>query len=228
MKTTVRYPGQKKIAGVYQAIINEIPPYKTFIEGFAGSAQISRLLLSSGGTYVLNDLDGSGTDDFDCSGQGVKRFSFDINDLLFLCRVFNTDAFLFLDPPYLHSTRPSNTKLYKFEMSVLQHKKFLLSVRSYSGKCLIIHPKCDLYDNELKGWRTRTIKIRYHGKTSIETLYMNYDKPSTLQLDSYLGDQCWDRQRIKRKSDSLIAKMSALPSLERQYVLSRLFSKFDY
>jgi hypothetical protein len=44
----------------------------------------------------------------------------------------------------------------------------------------------------------------------------------TLQNDSLLGKDCWDRQRIKRKCERLIKKLSALPVLEKKYILDRI------
>ena len=37
------YPGGKNGAGVYQAIINQMPPHQTYIEGFLGSGAVLRM-----------------------------------------------------------------------------------------------------------------------------------------------------------------------------------------
>ena len=59
LNTTVRYPGQKKIPGVYQKIINQIPDHTVYYELFAGSAQIAKLLSvgSKAAKIHLNDID---------------------------------------------------------------------------------------------------------------------------------------------------------------------------
>lgn len=228
-----KYPGQKKIYGVYHKIINEIPAHSNYYELFAGSAQIAQLLLaaSPGGTvnFVLNDLSTAVTDtyNFNCreqvryAGITVKNNkAIDIIQSELAAAL--TNHFVFMDPPYIHSSRPTNTKLYDFEMTDADHLQLLNAVLQLNCYCMIIHPKCDLYDKMLAGWRKVQIKIRYNRKTSIECLYMNYPPPSTLQTDKYLGDNCWDRQRIKRKSDRLIKKITELPELERKYLMSRL------
>lgn len=91
---------------------------------------------------------------------------------------------------------------------------------------MIIHPKCELYDNGLKDWRKVEVKIRYNNKTSIECLYMNYKEPGILQEDGYLGKDCWDRQRIKRKATRFLNKLIQLPELERNLILNKIKIQF--
>lgn len=223
------YPGQKKIYGLYHKIINQIPGHTVYYELFAGSAQISLLLHPTSGTVriVLNDIDRSVTDkyNFTTGAEILNKSAIDI--MKTNLSTAGTDTFIFMDPPYLHSTRPNNTKLYKYEMSDSDHVQFLASVLQLKCNCMIIHPKCDLYDKYLSNWRTIQIKVRYHNKTSVECIYMNYEVPRILQTDMFLGDDCWDRQRIKRKSDRLINKISKLPELEKNYILERLKNKFN-
>lgn len=138
----------------------------------------------------------------------------------------DTDTFVFMDPPYHHSTRPNNIKLYDYEMDNNDHVQLLQSLLQLKCNCMIIHPKCNLYDGYLREWRILQLKIRYHNKTSIENLYMNYNS-GPLQIDKYLGIDCWDRQRIKRKSERLISKLSVLPEQERQYLINRIINKFS-
>lgn len=132
------------------------------------------------------------------------------------------DKMIYMDPPYLHSTRPGNTELYEYEMTDADHTELLLSMRDLKFNCMVIHPKCDLYDDYLKDWRKVLLKIRYHRKTSLECLYMNYEKPTALQADIYLGKDFTDRQRIKRKAQRFIDKFKALQPLERKYIMDRL------
>lgn len=248
----MNYPGHKKIYGVYHKIINEIPPHKIFYELFAGSAAISKLLYPSSFNpdiqlqptvrsgndpiIILNDLlpvhtvknicmdRPDLTVKNNCIGHNVKfqqRNAFDI--LQTELTVSDLNTFIFIDPPYLHSTRPNNTKLYKYELTESDHIQLITSVLQLQCNVMIIHPKCSLYDNSyLKHWRQVPIKIRYHNKLSLECLYMNYAAPDKLQNDSLLGKDCWDRQRIKRKGDRLVNKLLALPELERNYVINKI------
>lgn len=223
------YPGQKKILGLYHKIINQIPKHEIYYELFAGSGAIAKILIEkkSKAKFYLNDIDKCITDKLNCTVLEAEILNVDASKLLKKLIAAGTDTFIFIDPPYLHSTRPNSTKLYANEMSDADHKQLLSSVLQLNCNVMIVHPLCDLYDNWLKGWRKVLIKIRYHNKTSLECLYMNYDVPGTLQIDSLLGKDCWDRQRIKRKAISLVKKLKALPEQERNYVITRVQESFS-
>lgn len=87
---------------------------------------------------------------------------------------------------------------------------------------MIIHPKCELYDEFLHDWRKVEVKVRYHQKTQIECLYMNYPDPIELQDYSYLGNDCWERQRISRKVEAYKKKFEKMPVLERNCIIEKL------
>lgn len=223
------YTGHKDINGVYHKIINNIPEHKIYKEIFCGSSRIAKKLISAvpaGVKYYLNDLDRSVTDKLDCTGPDVFISNCNALKLLLELLTAGTDTFVFMDPPYLHSTRPNSTKLYKYEMTDKHHIEMLTSVLQLKCNVMIIHPKCPLYDKMLSSWRKVEVKIRYNKKTSIECLYMNYD-PGILQTNIYLGDDCWDRQRIKRKAKSLIKKLAALPDQERRYLTDEIRKHFN-
>jgi hypothetical protein len=71
----------------------------------------------------------------------------------------------------------------------------------------------------LPGWNKEKKKVRYHNNTVNECIYYNYTKPSVLQTYEYLGNDCWDRQRIKRKIKRLFNKLMDLPEIERNAIL---------
>lgn len=222
-----KYTGQKKIYGVYHKIINEIPACRKFVELFGGSAQITKLLLEATPPQfaIVNEIDRSVTVNYDFTGHNVTVKNENANYLIVTeLSGAGKDTVAYLDPPYHHSTRPTNTELYNYEMTHEHHVQLLSNVLQLKCNVLIIHPKCELYDTMLKDWRKVPVKIRYHRKTSLEYIYMNYERPDALQTDMYLGDDCWDRQRIKRKCKRLIDKLQALPIQERTYILSRLKS----
>lgn len=221
------YPGNKAIPGVIHKIINQIPDCYNFYELFAGSAAVSQYLsvLARAHTvkYFINDVDPAVTVKFNYpAGSLVTNFeALDIIKSLLTVPAVSAWNFIFLDPPYLHNTR-SNSELYKYEMTVLDHEQLLSTVRDLKHNCMIIHPACDLYNHVLKSFRKVHLYIRYHSKTSHEVLYMNYPEPQTLLTYDLYGSDCWDRERIKRKGDRLIKKISGLPVLEQKYIVSRL------
>lgn len=56
MVDVMNYPGGKNGAGVYQTIINQIPPHRVYVEAFAGSAAVWRFKRPAELSYLL-DLD---------------------------------------------------------------------------------------------------------------------------------------------------------------------------
>ena len=225
------YPGNKNIPGLIQKIVNQIPPCTDFYELFAGTAAVSTFL-SRGSTekpiFHINDLDPHVADNFVYPSGSIISNLPAVDIIKFLSTLpAHLNFFVFIDPPYHHTTRPFNKELYKFEMSHIDHIELLSSVQDLKCNCMIIHPQCELYDNSLKHFRTVQIKVRYHRKSSIVNLYMNYPQPTQLLLYGVAGKDCWDRQRIKRKGDRLVKKLQSLPDVERNYILSRLSISFQ-
>jgi hypothetical protein len=87
---------------------------------------------------------------------------------------------------------------------------------------MISHYEHPLYDKMLKGWNKEKKTVRYHRRTTEECIYYNYPKPSVLQTYEYIGNDCWDRQRITRKINRLSEKLLSLPELECNAVIQRV------
>jgi site-specific DNA-adenine methylase len=193
---------------------------------FAGTGAIAKIVknYASGTKVICNDInpDVAGKIKFtDQAVSAVDAITYINNNLDKL----NNDDFVFLDPPYHPETRPNSLNLYKYELSAVDHEQLLSSVLKLKCPVMIIHPACELYDDNLildNGWRFVDLKIRYHNKISLERLYMNYAIPKKLLITKFLGKDCWDRQRIKRKGDRMIAKLKALPAPELQYILEKI------
>jgi len=225
--TVTKYPGQKAIEGLYHKIINEIPVCRYYHEPFAGSAQIARKIAvgSSQVKIFLNDIDKNVTDCFPLPGAIVAN----VHVLHYIKKVLSgsgKDHFAFFDPPYIHDTRPNNIDLYANEMTIDDHYDFISAARRLPCNVMIIHPDYPLYNNYLRDWRKVQVRVRYHNKTSLENLYMNYQPPDVLLMDDYLGVDCWDRQRIKRKGERLINKLSLLQPRERNFLIKRINDEF--
>ena len=232
-----KYTGQKQIAGVHHKIINQIPVFSEMIELFAGSAQITKLIDLDGKKCTLIDADKKVIDNL--RNEWTEN-SFHHSQLNGVIHFYHTDAidylestnddsftfrkgrFIFIDPPYHHSTRPNNKEIYKFEMTHEQHVELLQQSLQLNCMCMIIHPVCELYETMLKDWRKIEVKIRYHRKTSIEGIYMNYPEPTQLQDYSFLGSDSWDRQRITKRVYALKKKFENMPVLERNKYLKIL------
>lgn len=223
--TLDNYTGHKKVNGLFQKIINQVPKHNIYAELFAGSAAIYSSFTVPAATAVLNDINPE-VHNLLCEkfrDRTAVIWNRDAVEFLYKMQViWKKNVFVFLDPPYHHSTRPLATELYKHEMKHIDHLQLLETVRLMKCNIMLIHPKCELYDTELSHWRKVEVKVRYHQKTSIECLYMNYPDPIQLQDYSFLGNDCWERQRIRRKTDKYIEKFQKMPVLERNCIIDKL------
>ena len=86
----------------------------------------------------------------------------------------------YLDPPYLASTREHT--IYTVEMGAPeQHEKLLDVLQRVQGKVILSGYRSDLYDTTLAGWNR--VDMPAHAMTGakrIESVWLNYDPPSTL------------------------------------------------
>ena len=222
------YPGNKNIPGLIQKIINQIPECDFFYEPYAGSAAVSNFLsvrTRAKVQFFINDLDPGVTINYDYPRGSIvsSRPAVQILQQLISMPAME-ETFVFLNPPYLKYTRNNQLNLYNFDMTGDDHRQLLSLVRDLKCNCMIIHPDCELYNQELKSFREIQLTVRYHNKTSIEKLYMNYAVPERLFTYDMVGTDCWDRQRIKRKGDRLIKKITELPVLEKNYLINRISS----
>jgi len=89
------------------------------------------------------------------------------------------DTFIYLDPPYVHSTRTSAR--YECDMVDEQHTELLNTVLKCKSKILISGYDNELYDIlEENGWNkhhfeVNTVSGSHKPKTKIETLWFNYE-----------------------------------------------------
>lgn len=204
------YIGSKRIPGVYQKIINLIPEHQYYIEPFAGSGAIG-LMLPACTVKHFNDLDALQLKKIpiDACSTVIKTCTA-ATDILQSLSLSDQNVFAFIDPPYIHSTR-SSSAIYNHEMTQDHHETLLTVLQQLPFNVMVVHPVHEMYDSMLSAWWTIQLKIRYHKKTSLEKLYMNYPPPTILQSYKYLGSDCWVRQRIKRKAARFLSKGLPIP-----------------
>lgn len=88
---------------------------------------------------------------------------------------YNTeDVFIYLDPPYLQTTRKRN--LYKNEMNNKDHEELLNIILKHPAKIMISGYSNPLYDEALKQWRkiTKDNQVE-NGLIKEEVIWMNYE-----------------------------------------------------
>lgn len=221
-----RYDGGKNGDGVYQRIINLIPPHKIWIEAFAGSAAITRKIRPAAQSFVVEaEPLQAGKLKVELRDRAVV-YNADFFDVVHRCLQGPGHSFIFFDPPYLKSTRVDKRNLYKFEWNEDNHKEFLWWVKNRNELIMVTHPICELYLSALDHWN----RIEYEYRTRVgmfkDCIWINYAVPERLHDYSYAGSDRIQRQRIDRKIRREIAKLATLPGIERNAIISAINNHF--
>jgi site-specific DNA-adenine methylase len=213
------YPGGKAGDGVYQKIINQMPPHRVYIEAFLGGGAVmlkKRPAISSIGI----DVDTAVTQEFRADIPGLELWNTDAMQWL-KTYDFRGDELVYADPPYLMSTRSCQRDYYAHEFASEEEHALLLAVlKSLPCYVMLSGYWSDLYARELRDWRHISYLSRTRGsRTAREFLWMNFPEPFELHDYQYLGENFRERERIKRKKDRWAARLASMPALERYAIL---------
>jgi DNA adenine methylase len=221
------YPGGKGGVGVYQTIINCMPPHETYIEAFLG-----------GGAVLLNKLPARRNFGIDLDEEVVRRWAdVDIPRL----EILHGDArdilrdwswqvddyrrtLVYCDPPYLRETRSSKRLMYRRDFPYVEdHHSLLQTLTSLPCMVMVSGYTSPLYDSMIGHWRRVEFQTRNRaGAATVEIVWMNFPAPLELHDYRHLGRGFRERERIKRKRDRWKAKLLKMPDLERHAVLSAI------
>lgn len=222
------YPGGKNGSGVYQKIINQIPPHRVFISAFLGHCAVTRFkkpaIVSIGvdrdAEVVEHWMDLIATNS-DVAGVTVIH-----GDAISFLKSYNWqgDEFVYADPPYLMETRKSKRKLYNAEYGdTVQHEELLTVLRSLPCMVALSGYQSSLYASVLATWRTIHFQTMTRGgKPATEWLWMNYDEPQALHDYRYLGENFREREKITRQKRRWHARLKRMTSLQRYALLSSI------
>lgn len=225
------YPGGKNGAGVFQTIINRIPVHHRYIEPFAGSAAVFRHKAPAASSLLI-ELDPGQAEKLamlEAPACTVKNAD-GVLEILSLLPTMGPDDFVYMDPPYVHATR-RDLSIYRHEWDDRQHRQLLdtlLPAMTDRGvRWMLSGYRSELYDDASSrhGWLTHDFTAMTRRGPATETLWMNYDPArSTIAETTYAGSTFRERERIKRKATRWVAKLNAMPPLERQAILTMLAS----
>ncbi len=222
------YPGGKNGPGVYQTIINLIPPHNIYIEPFLGSGAILRMKRPApvGNFGIDIDLQAVRMFTKTCPLDNVKIIHGDCIELLSSETNISRepDTFLYFDPPYLMDTRSTKRPLYKCEFSTEEeHSRLLDFIISLRSMVMISGYDSNLYNDRLRGWNKVTYQAMTRGgHMATECLWMNYPEPLELHQYNFLGSDYRERERIKRKQNRWKSRLSRLDRLERLAIMAAL------
>lgn len=222
----MNYPGGKNGAGVYQKIINQMPPHDVYIEPFLGSGAIMRTKKPAAIANIGVDRSTSAIAAFD-EPPGCIAHCGDGISFLHHGYKFTGRELVYCDPPYVRSSRRSARPIYEHEMTDAHHYKLLSILHRLPCLVMVSGYYSKIYAKDLADWRLVTFEAMTRRGPAIEHLWMNYPEPVALHDYRYLGDDFRERERIKRKVKRWHKKFSDLPKLEQCGILSSLLTVRD-
>lgn len=240
------YPGGK--GSCYQHIINQMPPHTTYIETHLGGGSVmlkkrpARLnigieldpevlsqtaeLIAPGYTATPgraapppNPAVLANTAKNDPAPAQYYFRNYDAIDFL-ISYQFTGDELVYLDPPYLMSTRSSRRPIYKHEYTQADHIRLLKTIRTLNCYTIISGYWSELYADMLHDWRTHTYTAATRAGTSAtEHLWLNYPEPDALHDYRYLGNDYNERWNLTKRKRRWIKRLKKMPPLERKMLL---------
>lgn len=215
------FPGGKSGQGVYQKLINMIPPHEVYIETHLG-----------GGGIMRNKLPAIRNIGIEIDHKVIaiwpenEKNKIDIynNDAVeFLQKYsFTGKEFVYCDPPYLRETREKKRKLYVCEYTRNQHIELLETIKQIPAMVMISGYESELYKTYLHDWNSYSFQAKTHKGMATEWIWTNYPPPTELHDYRYLGDNFRERERIKLTAESWKTRIRNMSVLERQYLLNIL------
>ena len=226
------YPGGKNGAGIYQRIINHMPPHETYIEAFLGSGAVMRNKRAAARNIGLD----RSLEALDLCREKAGRLGSEYHlldgDALKLLPTLKTmmaesvfidqpDTLVYADPPYMMDTRKGG-ELYDFEMTDSDHERLLDILTGARCMVMISGYRSPLYDDRLNHFTRVDYQANTRRGLVAESLWMNFRPPAALHDYNHLGGDYRERERIKRKKARWAAKIARMDRLERLAIMDAL------
>ena len=213
------YDGGKGGAGVYQTIINQMPPHRVYIEPFLGGGAVMRHKRPAEVNIGL-DLDPSALAMF---GDAVPRAQVLQADALEWLPAYPWAGgeLVYCDPPYLMETRSCQRPIYRHEMTDQDHWDLLEILIRLPCLVMVSGYWSEIYEDRLRDWRWMTFQTTNRaGRVTTESLWMNFPEPLDLHDYRFLGANFRERERIKRRTARWRARLARMPAQERHAMMA--------
>ncbi|UYZ64897.1 hypothetical protein [Hymenobacter weizhouensis] len=222
------YFGGKGSSGTYQRIINHIRPHNTLMIPYLGNCAVTRAIRWPG-RVLLNDLDPQIVQAWQAAQLGPQVEISNNDALAFLRAALQRPELgrivVYCDPPYPLGSRRSRRQVYRHEMSDLQHRQFLDTIRWLRVDCLISTYPNDLYADQLSHWNRTEFQGQTRQGPATEWLFYNYPTPQVLHDDSFSGQGYRQREYIKRKASRWVRNFNRMLPHEQQTILRQLLDQ---
>jgi site-specific DNA-adenine methylase len=217
----MHYPGGKGQYGIYQKIINLMPPHEVYIETHLGGGGVMRNKRPAMSNIGI-EPDPKTIRMWDNYNEiNIELIQADAATYLKSYR-FRGNELVYCDPPYLRETRKKHKALYKYEYTYEQHKELLKAIKSLPCMVMISGYKSPLYTKALDGWNTYSFEAGCHHGMATEYIWMNYPAPVELHDYRYLGDTFRERERLKKITENMIRRFRTMPVLQRHALLAAI------
>lgn len=238
----ITYPGGKNASGVYQALINLMPPHRLYGECCLGSGAVLRnkkpaefSVASDPDSYAMEVFFNNAglvgdwrrpLIEFTLEEKPVQLHRIFATGLFDVMRavwesglILPADSLLFADPPYIAAECSEGRPLYRFDMTQeIEHEEFLADFRALPCPKIITHYDCDLYNDMLKGWRKVSFNDMTRGGWKQGTAYLSFPPPVELHDYRFWGDGWRKREKVKIKWTALQRKIKNMSPIERSYL----------
>ncbi|MBE7444415.1 MAG: DNA adenine methylase [Planctomycetia bacterium] len=215
----MNYQGGK--GGVFQKLINLMPPHEVYIETHLGGGAVIRNKRAARSNIGI-EIDPAVIEKW----TNLQPIGFELvhDDAINYLRNyrFTGKELVYCDPPYLRETRKKRERLYRYDYSREQHRELLEVLKSLSCMVMVSGYESALYKESLTGWQTHSFRAVCHHGVATEWVWMNYSTPGELHDYRYLGNTFRERERIKRRYKRWVARLECMPVLERQALLSAI------
>jgi len=233
--------------GVWQRIINEIPPHSVYVEAFCGSGVVFRQKRLAPRSILVDCEPGSLALTCEAAGialgrdEGPWRSSIAVEreadrgtvevvvgDAVKLLQEVKLpmDAVVYCDPPYLLETR-GGRRYYRHEMSARDHRRLLGCLLKLQCRVLLSGYPSSLYASMLDDWRSIEYRVMTRGGIRQEVLWLNYSEPMELHDYRYLGSNFREREKIRRQQAAWRRMLAAMPRHRRLALASVVASSAD-
>jgi DNA adenine methylase len=219
----MRYPGGKNAAGTFQRLINQIPPHRVYLEGFAGLAAILRLKRPAERSIAV-DLDGAALAAIKGAAPAATELVEGnvLNWLVDHLAEIGSDWFCYFDPPYLPETCASPCR-YRYGLDEAGHANLLKLIKLLPCPVMISGYASQLYAYALQTWPSiKFPQMTRGGWQAVEWLWMNYPEPVALHDYRYLGEDRRVRWNFTKRRRRWTAKLLRMNVLERRALLAAL------
>lgn len=211
----MRYPGGK--GKCYQHILNLMPPHRVYIETHLGGGSVLRHKRPAVRSIAI-ELDARVVHAWQADAQalGVELIHGRAEDFLRQYS-FVGDELLYVDPPYHPATR-RRERVYTHDYSESDHGRLLQMLVDLPCMVMLSGYANPLYDDVLVSWYRRDFQAKTHHGCRTESIWLNYEPPTTLHDSRYLGANFREREVTRRRIERLQNRLRRMHPQERAAV----------